>query len=259
MAAVFLVVFGFTWYFISRQSNGGLSASGTIEATEVLVSSKVTGKVAELKFEEGDQVKAGDVLALIESDSYTANYNSVLARNDLAQSNLARSRELFNQNMISSQQYQAAQSEAEVAKSALELVKIQLGDTSIKSPITGTVMVKALEPGELAAIGTPVYTLANLDKVNLVVYLPEDQVGLVKLGQEVAVNVDSYPNVNFSGKVTHISDNAEFTPKSIQTKEERVTQVFGVKIEIPNLDGKLKPGMPADARFFTKGETASGR
>jgi len=241
LIALLAVAAGCYWYFSSRNGHNGQSASGTIEATEVVVSSKVSGTITDLKFQEGDRVKTGDTLALIEQDTYQANYDSALARNDLAQADLKRNKQLFEQNMISSQQYQAAQSAADVADSALKLAR--------RSPISGTVLVKAIEIGELASPGSPVCTLADLDSVNLMVYLPEDKVGQASLGQEVKVTVDSYPNVDFKGKVTYISSQAEFTPKSIQTKDERVTQVFGVKIVINNQDGKLKPGMPADAHF----------
>jgi HlyD family secretion protein len=92
-------------------------------------------------------------------------------------------------------------------------------------------------------------TLADLDQVTLTVYVPENQIGLVKVGQDVGVKVDSYPERTFSAEVVHIASRAEFTPKNVQTKEERVSTVFAVKIEIPNADHALKPGMPADAEI----------
>jgi HlyD family secretion protein len=137
----------------------------------------------------------------------------------------------------------------DVAKAALDTAQLQLDNTTIKAPISGVILVKAIEPGELATIGTPIVTMADLSVVKLTVYLAEQNVGKVSLGEAVDVSVDSYPDRKFTGKITYISDQAEFTPKSIQTKEERTTQVFGIKIEIPNPDRKLKPGMPADAEF----------
>ena len=151
--------------------------------------------------------------------------------------------------MISPQQYDAASSALAVASATLQLAKIQVENATIKAPIKGVVLVKAIEQGELATIGTPIVTMADLEKVKLIVYLGERNIGKVKLGEEVSIRVDSYPNEKFSGKIVYISDKAEFTPKSIQTKEERVTQVFAIKIEIPNPGMKLKPGMPADAYF----------
>ncbi len=89
--------------------------------------------------------------------------------------------------------------------------------------------------------------IANLDAVYLTIYVSENQLGKIKLGQEAQISVDSFPNRAFNGKVIYISPEAEFTPKNIQTKEERLKLVYGVKIEIKNTDGSLKPGMPADA------------
>ena len=92
--------------------------------------------------------------------------------------------------------------------------------------------------------------------MNLVVYLPETKIGQVQLGQEVQVTVDSFPNQTFEGQVAHIADRAEFTPRNVATQEERVNLVFAVEIRLPNDEGLLKPGMPADARF--EGRVARG-
>jgi HlyD family secretion protein len=89
--------------------------------------------------------------------------------------------------------------------------------------------------------------LTELDTVTLTVYVAESDIGLVRLGQSVVVAVDSFPDQLFEGQVVQIATEAEFTPKNVQTAEERVNMVFGVKVEIPNADGSLKPGMPADA------------
>ena len=95
-------------------------------------------------------------------------------------------------------------------------------------------------------------TLGDLDHVTLTVYVPEDRLGQVKIGQAVAVNVDSFPGQSFEGKVVRIADEAEFTPRNVQTKEERVNMVFAVEVRIPNPDHALKPGLPADAAIVTE-------
>ena len=95
--------------------------------------------------------------------------------------------------------------------------------------------------------GAPLLTIADLGAVSLTIYVPEDQLGKVQLGQPVSVTVDAYPDRVFKGKVTFVSGQAEFTPKNVQTKEERVSMVFAVKVALPNPDHALKPGMPADA------------
>ncbi|MEK7377230.1 MAG: efflux RND transporter periplasmic adaptor subunit [Candidatus Margulisiibacteriota bacterium] len=110
--------------------------------------------------------------------------------------------------------------------------------------------MKAVEEGELVAIGSTIMTVADLRSLELKVYIPERRIGKINLGQATNITVDSFPGQNFEGKVKYISNKAEFTPKNIQTKEERVNQVFEVKIKIPNPDMKLKPGMPADAEIL---------
>ena len=90
-------------------------------------------------------------------------------------------------------------------------------------------------------------TIANLDEVTLTIYIPEDEIGKVKVGQTVEVSVDSFPGKVFEGRVNYIASEAEFTPKNVQTKKERVNMVFAVKVKIPNPGHELKPGMPADA------------
>jgi HlyD family secretion protein len=102
------------------------------------------------------------------------------------------------------------------------------------------------------APGARILRIANLDEVTLTVYVPEPQIGRVKPGQRVRVEVDAYPGRQFEGRVSRVADEAEFTPKSVQTKEERVSLVFAVEIEIPNPDHALKPGMPADAWIFVE-------
>ncbi len=103
--------------------------------------------------------------------------------------------------------------------------------------------------GEVVGAGSIVMTLARLDEVTLTVYIPEDQYGRIQLGQDVSVSTDSYPGEVFQGKVEYISDQAEFTPRNVQTVEGRKSTVYAVKIALPNPEHRLKPGMPADARF----------
>lgn len=135
------------------------------------------------------------------------------------------------------------------AQAALRLIELQLEKTEVKAPSAGVVLSLDLEEGEVVGAGSIVMTLAQLDEVTLTVYLPEDQYGRIHLGQEVVVTVDSYPGEVFQGKVEYISDQAEFTPRNVQTVESRKSTVYAVKIALPNPEHRLKPGMPADARF----------
>lgn len=150
-------------------------------------------------------------------------------------------------------QAEAAVTQAEAGKNqaaaALELLNIQLGKTNVKSPVEGVILSKNLQSGELVGPGSIVLTIAQLDTVELTVYIPEDVYGRIKLGQEVMVNVDSYPSKTFTGEVFYIADEAEFTPRNVQTVEGRKSTVYAVKILIQNTNQELKPGMPADVNF----------
>ena len=92
-------------------------------------------------------------------------------------------------------------------------------------------------------------TIADLNDLQLTVYVPEDRYGLINLGQVYPISVDSFPNQTFAGTVSYISDQAEFTPRNVQTTENRKTTVFAIRLDLPPSDGKLKPGMPADVQF----------
>jgi HlyD family secretion protein len=143
-----------------------------------------------------------------------------------------------------------AQAEAAVAgaEAALKALDAQLERMTLTAPVGGIVVERLAHAGELASPGVSLLTLANLDEVTLTVYVPETDLGQVSLGQTVEVTVDAYGNV-FTGQVTYIASQAEFTPKNVQTQEERVHMVFAVKVQLDNADHRLKPGMPADATF----------
>jgi multidrug resistance efflux pump len=143
-------------------------------------------------------------------------------------------------------------SQAEAAKAtaeaALKAQDLELERTALIAPTDGVILERLVHEGELAVPGAVLFTLADLEQVTLTVYVPEAELGKVSLGQEVEVMVDAYDQV-FPGRVTHIASQAEFTPKNVQTQEERVHMVFAVKIILDNPDQALKPGMPADAVF----------
>jgi multidrug efflux pump subunit AcrA (membrane-fusion protein) len=120
---------------------------------------------------------------------------------------------------------------------------------SLRSPINGTVLMRAADPGEITTSGGSLLVVADLHTVTLTVYVPEDQYGKVYLGQEYPVTVDSFPGQVFSGQVTHIADQAEFTPRNAQSINGRKSTVYAVKLTIPNPNVELKPGMPADVSF----------
>jgi RND family efflux transporter MFP subunit len=146
-------------------------------------------------------------------------------------------------------QAEAALSQAQAALATLD---VQLEKTIVKAPVDGTVLTRNLEVGETLAPTGVVMTIGQLQEVNLTVYIPETEYGKVKLGDQVSITVDSFPGETFTGTVVYISDQAEFTPRNVQTVEGRKTTVYAVKLSVPNADLKLKPGMPADVTFGLK-------
>jgi HlyD family secretion protein len=147
-----------------------------------------------------------------------------------------------------------AENKYDLAKLRLEQVKANLYRQQLKqfeviTPIDGVVLAKLSEAGEFLLPGTQVYEIGDLSGAECNIYIPESRYGKIFLGQEATITVDSYPGEQFKGKVTKISDKAEFTPKNIQTKEDRVTTVYKITISIDNKEMKLKPGMPADIKI----------
>lgn len=221
-----------------------LIVTGTIEATEVNVASEIAGKIESIKVEEGDAVKGNQILV---------NFDNIIAENTVeqAKANLklaqAKADEVTEMKSDATDgAIAAANANVDLAELALEAAKHQLGRYKISSPINGTVLGININNGEWVNPGASLVSIADLDKLWITIYIPEKELGKVKLGQSVAVKVDSFPEETFHGKITNIANEAEFTPKNVQTKEERVKTVFAVKVSLDNSNGKLKPGMPAD-------------
>jgi len=137
------------------------------------------------------------------------------------------------------------------AQAVLSEARDRLTYATLVAPLSGVVLAKGVEPGEQVAPGTPVITIGDLENTWLKAYIPETELGRVRLGQTARVTTDSYPGRVFDGKITFISSEAEFTPKNVQTEKERVKLVYRIKITVPNPRMELKPGMPADAEIVT--------
>jgi HlyD family secretion protein len=136
-----------------------------------------------------------------------------------------------------------------LAEAELSLAQAQLGRLTLLAPTGGTVAARMANPGETVMPGAALLTLADLGELRLTVYLPQTDLDRVFVGQEVAVTVDSLPGHNFLGRVVHIADQAEYTPRNIATREERVNTVFAVKVGLESPEGLLRPGMTAEAVF----------
>lgn len=145
------------------------------------------------------------------------------------------------------QEVAVAEAQVRRARAAVRLVEAQIAQLTLTAPTDGVVTSRIAEAGETVSAGAPLLSIADLGQVELVVYIPANRIGQVRLGQEMKVRVDSFPKRTFSGQVTNIAQEAEFTPRNVQTPEERARLVFAVKAQILNPEDALKAGMPADA------------
>ncbi len=250
--------------FGSTGDQDSLALSGTVEVTEINLGFKSAGRIATLSVEEGQKVKKGDRLATLES----AELESMVAQNratvGLAEADLEKATKdhdrystLVQSGAIPVQQmdaakraYDAATSQLRQAKAALAASEERLRDTVLYAPLSGVVLRKNVEAGETVSAGAAVYSVGDLDGPWIKVYVKEDKLGLVKYGQKAEVRTDTFPKKIYAGTVTFISSEAEFTPKIVQTQEERVKLVFGVKVSVKNENEELKPGLPADVKIL---------
>jgi len=144
----------------------------------------------------------------------------------------------------------AARAELSQAQASLELAETRLGYATISSPVTGVVLARPMEPGQVAAVGATVLTLGDLDHAYFEGYIPETDLARVHYKQKAAVTTDTYPGKRYPAWVSYIASKAEFTPKSVETYKERITLVYRTKIRVENPQHELKPGMPAQAMIF---------
>jgi HlyD family secretion protein len=268
VAAVVLIIVAISLvqYLRHERDDGTLLLSGTVEVTEVNLGFKSAGRVSALVVDEGQSVMKGDRLAELDS----AEMKNIVAQNraavEVVEAEQERSRKdyeravaLVEKEVIPPQQLDAAKKsyEATVAqlrqtRAALAASQDRLRDMVITAPVSGVILRKNSEVGETVAAGAAVYSLGNLESPWIRVYVKEDKLGLVKLGQKAEVTTDSFPKKTYLGTVTMISSEAEFTPKNIQTREERVKLVFAMKVGVKNDNGELKPGMPADVKIIMR-------
>ncbi|MCX8043827.1 MAG: efflux RND transporter periplasmic adaptor subunit [Desulfobacterota bacterium] len=174
-------------------------------------------------------------------DSAEAAYNAALQRYKRAQQEYALLQEGFR-----SEEIAAAQAAWESAVASQRRIERSLRDATVRSPVTGIISERYVEPGELVSPGSILYSITDLTDIWIMAYVSEKNLGKIKVGQSGYVIIDTYPNEKFPGTVVFISPEAEFTPKNIQTKEERVKLVYAVKVKLSNEREILKPGMPAD-------------
>ena len=253
----------FAFYFLKTQRHniGLIKVSGNIEGDDVRLSFRVQGQITELLTDEGRVVKVNDIVAKLNTDELTKIRDNAEGALKVAQSQYAldkldyeRAENLYKAGAISMQQRDAAKTLADSDKANIdalnasyELAKTRLGFSELVSPLNGYVLVKSALPGEVVQIGATVFTVVDLNSLWVTAYINEKDLGRVKLGQKAEVIADTYPGKKYKGEISFISSESEFTPKTIQTTEERVKLVYRIKVRVDNSTLELKPGMPADA------------
>jgi len=254
----------FAGYFIDLSGGniGIIKVSGRIEGTEYHAAAKVAGRVTNYNIEEGQQVKAGEQIATIDTQQLSAfigQAEAYLRKQEanlkLTEKELARLGQLLKDNAINPQlydeaknRYLAAVEDVQAAKKALDKLSVDLSDTLITAPISGTVTTKIVQAGEVVAVGTPLVTIINMDDLFLKSFLPTEIAGKLSLGDEARIIPDALENETFDAVISKLSDKAEFTPKNVETKSQRANLVFEIKLKVlKNKDNRLKPGMPAEA------------
>lgn len=205
-----------------------LELSGTLEMTEHSVGMPATGRLAELKVDEGDVVKRGQLLASLER---------------------------FEQNRRDYERQVALLARGGGNQQAVEQAELAMEDQRVLSPVDGVVLTKVHETGEVVSGSSPVLVLGDRSRLWIKVFVPEGFINRVTMGQDAVVRFDGLAR-EFNGKVIYIAPQAEFTPRNVQTPEERVTQTFAVKVALDKVEAYLRPGVAADVSLPLRAEGA---
>lgn len=233
------------------------SRSQEIEAARAEVNRALAGlqtaeaqlELARADFERFSKLHEQGVISLRELDEHRTRYSVAQSAHKEAAARARGAREQLSlvQEGPRKEKREQAQSQLQNAEQALKKAELNLSYTTLVSPMNAVVLQTSAEAGEYLNPGTPVMTIADLDRPWLRAYINETDLGRIALNQEVEVTTDTYPGKVYKGRISFISSEAEFTPKSVQTEEERVKLVYRIKIALENQDRELKPGMPADA------------
>ena len=216
---------------------GAFRYAGTLEATKVDLSARVSSAIGEVKVQEGDPIAENQELV-------TLSCEDVKVAAELANDNFRRTLGLYRSGT-------ASQEAMDQVKNRKEDADVRLSWCSIKSPIRGTVLNRYHEPGEWVSPGTKLLTLANIRDIWAYIYIPQPEVSRLKVGMKLTGYLPELNNRAFEGKIVKINDEAEFTPKNVQTRAERERLVFGEKVSFlgSNEEEVLKPGMTIEIRL----------
>jgi HlyD family secretion protein len=200
-------------------------------------------------FERAETLFENGAISASQFDAAKSAYETRMALQRSASESLSLVREGPKKESISAAEYRVEQARAMVRTS-----EERLKDTALYAPISGVILRKTVELGETVGSGTPLYTIGDLSSPWIKVYVPENKMTLIKLGQKAIVSTDTVKKEKktYDGWISYISSEAEFTPKNVQTQEERVKLVYAVKVRVNNPDQELKPSMPADVKISLK-------
>jgi len=219
----------------------GMREQEVDQALAAVESADSTLHLNQLEYERVAKLSRGGIVSQNELDQANANLTNARKARERAAAQLDMLREGFRTEEIEEARARVGQAQADQALAELNLTRCKL-----YAPIAGRVLSKSREAGEIVQAGTPIVTIGDLSRPWVNLYVGERDLGRVRLGMKAQVTVDAFPNAPFPGTVTFVADRAEFTPKNIQTPDERVKLVYRIKVEVETRDGALKPGMPAD-------------
>ncbi len=223
---------------------GVLSASGTVEAEEVVVSSVIAGRIRSVVASEGATIASGTVLFTLDDELLRLQEEQARAGLDAAQAAAEKARK----DKLTKEELRQADARVDQADAALRMTQVQTQYATISAPGAGVLVEVVANVGENASPGKTLARILDLRTLYVTVYIPETRVGDVAIGAGARVVADGSDR-EFSAKVVYIADEAEFTPSNIETKEQRAKLVYKVRLEVDNIADTLKPGMPVTVEF----------
>ena len=216
---------------------------GNIDIRQVNSAFRVSGRLENMNFEEGDIVYKGDILATLDNKPYVNAQNQAKAKIEQAKAALENAKRINNRKQALCKTKNASQQDCDTAQANLDVAETALEDTILKSPADGIILIRITEPGTLLSAGVPVYTISLNNKMWARAYIKETDLGKVQIGTKVKIYTDSATKV-YNGHVGFISSTAEFTPKTIETASLRTDLVYRLRIIVDDADNYLKHGMP---------------
>lgn len=275
-SAIAITVLGLMLSLVGCNSRKN-AASGTIEVDEAHVGPRMAGRVEKIFAQEGDRLKEGQIIAQLEANELRARRDLAAAQIDAAirdadsqsaqleflRSDAKRQQDLLTRHVVSPNDAERADSASKAQEKGVEAAQMrviqaraqladidaQLKEMQVVAPAESILEVLNVKVGDVLPPNGEVATLLLPEHLWVRVYVPETWLGKIKLGEQVRVRVDSFPGQDFPGEVEQINRQAEFTPRNVQTVEDRIKQVFGVKVRLPNNDDRLRAGMAADVYF----------